>query len=430
MEKKTAKNKKEHKSLGKLFYNDKFIMIFSALTAFILWIVVSTTSQESIVSTITDIPISLPELSDELTFFNTEDLTAEVRISGNALIVSTVSKSDIYITAADVSEITSPGEYTINLVPKKSSIKSDFNFDTSPTPSSITVYVDRYTEKEFAITNQVNIQSVAENCYASSPTLSQQTVTISGAESIINEIAEVAAVYTFSDTLSSTTTQSVPIVLYDANHRIIQSEYIKMNVEVTTVTIPILETKRVPVEVEYVNVPESVILDSSWVNVSPTEVYIAAPKDVIDNLDKITTSEIDLSTINLTNNTATVSLNLPTGCKNLDNIEQATVHFEMKDMAQKSFSIKKFSVINQTSERQATVTSQSLTVTLVGPKSEIYELAAEDITAVIDMNGDFPMGMTETSIQIQLPNTASDCWVYGKYTVTINVSETSESNSA
>lgn len=430
MEKKTAKNKKERKSLGKLFYNDKFVMIFSALTAFILWIAVSTTSQESIASTITDIPISLPELSNELTFFNTEDLTAEVRITGNALIVSTVSKSDIYITAADVSEITSPGEYTINLVPKKSSIKSDFNFDTSPTPSSVTVYVDRYTEREFAITNQVTIQSVAENRYASSPTLSQQTVTISGAESIINEIAEVVAVYTFSDTLSSTTTQSVPIVLYDANHRIIQSEYIKTNVENITVTIPIMETKRVPVEVEYVNVPEGLTLDSSWVNVSPTEIYIAAPEDVTGSLDKITTSEIDLSTINLANNTANVTLNIPTGCKNLDNIEQATVQFDMTNMAQKSFSIKKFSVINQTPERQATVTSQSLTITLVGPKSEIYALNTEDITAVIDMNSDFPMGLTEASIQIQLPDTASNCWVYDNYTVTINVSETSNPNGA
>ncbi|MGN0536579.1 MAG: YbbR-like domain-containing protein [Acutalibacteraceae bacterium] len=428
MEKKTAKNKKEHKNLGKLFYNDKFVMIFSALTAFILWIVVSTTSQESIVSTVTGIPISLPELSNELTFFNTEDLTAEVRISGNALIVSTISKSDIYVTAADVSEITSPGEYTINLVPKKGSIKSDFNFDTAPTPSSVTVYVDRYTEKEFAITNQVSIQSVAENCYASSSTLSQQTVTISGAESIINEIAEVAAVYTFPDTLYSTTTQTVPIVLYDANHRIIQSEYIKMNIESTTVTIPILETKRVPIEVKYINVPESVILDSSWVSVSPSELYIAAPEDVIGNLDKITTSEIDLSTINLSNNNITVPINLPTGCKNLDSIEQVTVQFDMKDMAQKSFSIESFSVINQTSERQATVRSKSLTVTLVGPKSEIYELKSEDITAVIDMNSDFPMGLTEAPVQIKLPNNASDCWVYNKYTVTINVSETGSTN--
>ncbi len=425
MKKKTAKNKKEHRSLGKLFYNDKFVMIFSALTAFILWIVVSTNSQESITTTITNIPVSLPPLSNELTFFNTEELTAEVRITGNALIVSTVSNSDIYVTAADVSEITSPGEYTINLIPKKSSIKSDFNFDSSPTPSSLTVYVDRYTEKEFAITNQVNIQSVAENRYASSPTLSQQTVTISGAESIINEIAEVSAVYTFSNTLSTTTTQTVPLVLYDANHRIIQSEYIKMNVENTIVTVPILETKRVPIEVDYINVPSGIILDNSWVNVSPTEIYLAAPKDVIENLDKITTSTVDLSTINLINNTSTVSLNLPTGCKNLDNIEQATVQFDMTNMAQKSFTIENFSVINQTAERRATVTSKSLTVTLVGPKSEIYALDAKNITAIIDMSSDFPMGLTEAAVQIQLPDTASDCWVYGNYTVTINVAEAS-----
>ena len=103
-------------SFSKLFYNDKFVMVFSILVAFIIWFMVSTTTQETTVFTVTDIPITLPELGNDLQFFNTENMTAEVKISGNAIVVAGVTSSDVYITASDTSEVTSPGKYKLNLV--------------------------------------------------------------------------------------------------------------------------------------------------------------------------------------------------------------------------------------------------------------------------------------------------------------------------
>lgn len=428
--KKTTKNKKRRTSLSKLFYNDKFVMIFSALTAFVLWIIVSTTSQEPTVFTITDIPVSMPELSNELRFFNTDDLKAEVRISGNTLVVSTVTSSDIYVTASDVSQITKPGEYIVNLVPKKSGVKTDYSFESTVSPSSVEVYVDRYTEKEFSITDKVNIQSVSENCYASPTMFSSQTVTIRGAESVINRIAEVAAVYNFSESLQKTTTQSVPIILYDENQKIIDSDYITMSITNVEATVPVLMTKRVPVEVKSLNIPSGLSLQDSWITLSPTEVYIAAPADLTDSISVISTSEVDFSKIDLQNNKITVDLILPSGCKNLDNVEKAEVQFDMSAMAQKTFTIETFSVINQTEERQATVTSKSLSVTLVGPKNEIYRLNAGDISAVIDMSKrESPVGLTEATVTIKLPDFASSCWAYGTYTATVNVTDNAETGS-
>ena len=76
----------------KLFYNDKFVMFFSVLVAFIAWICVASTTQESSIFTVTDIPINLPELTDGLRYFNGNDIKAEVKISGNALVVTGVTK--------------------------------------------------------------------------------------------------------------------------------------------------------------------------------------------------------------------------------------------------------------------------------------------------------------------------------------------------
>ena len=150
----------------KLFYNDKFVMFFSILVAFISWISVASTTQESSVFTVTGIQINLPELADNMRYFNGEDIKAEVKISGNALVVTNVTKDDIYVTAADVSFINAPGEYTVDLVPRKSGVKTDYSFVSSVSPSSINVFVDRYEEgRVIPITDKVSVNSVAPSRY-------------------------------------------------------------------------------------------------------------------------------------------------------------------------------------------------------------------------------------------------------------------------
>ena len=53
-------NKLKNKLSFKLFYNDKFVMFFSIFVAFISWIYVASTTQESSIFTVTDISISSP----------------------------------------------------------------------------------------------------------------------------------------------------------------------------------------------------------------------------------------------------------------------------------------------------------------------------------------------------------------------------------
>ena len=60
-------NKTKHKfSIGKLFYNDRFVILFSILVAFIIWFSISSTSQETILYNVAEVPITLPELSDDV----------------------------------------------------------------------------------------------------------------------------------------------------------------------------------------------------------------------------------------------------------------------------------------------------------------------------------------------------------------------------
>ncbi|MGN1457545.1 MAG: YbbR-like domain-containing protein [Acutalibacteraceae bacterium] len=413
-------------SIGKLFYNDKFVMIFSVFVAFIMWIIVSTTSQESTIFTITDISVTLPELSNDLRFFNTEDLKAEVKISGNAIVVASVTNSDIYISPSDTSKITEPGTYTLSLVPKKSGVKTDYNFESTVSPSKIDVYVDRYAEREITITDKIDVSSVDPSSYASTTILSQQTVKITGAESVVNSIAEVDAEYKFDSTLSKTTVVKAPLVFYDSSGNQVISEYITSDITSVDATVPVLKLKTVDIVPNIINMPASLDFDTSRIKVSPSTINIAAPDDVIDTIGSVSTSEIDFSKINIKNNKVTTALVIPSGCKNLDQISSVDVEFDMTGMVTKTLTIDRFTVINESSDRKPTVSTKSLDVTLIGSKEQIDAITPAHLTAVIDMQqkNSF-VGFVEMPVTININSKFSSCWVYGSYTADVNVIKSS-----
>ena len=409
--------------LGKLFYNNKFVMGLSILLAFIFWLYVSSTTQEDSVFTVTDIPISLPELTHELKYFNTQDIKAEVRISGNALVVATVTSDDIYITASDTSFITSPGNYTLDLVPKKSGMKKDYTFDSSPSPSSMNVYVDRQAEpREIEITDKIKVSSVDENSYASTTLLSQQTVKVSGAESVVNSIAQVCAEYEFKSTLSQTTVVTAPLVFYDSSGNKVDTRYITYDTAKVDATIPILKLVTVGITPSITNMPDTLNI-SDKINVEPGTIKLAVPNNS-SNITEVSTENIDFSKVDLSNNKFEVGLSTPSGSKNINGIEKATVTFDTSDMETKTLTVTNFNVINEGDDQTTSVSTQSLNVTLIGSKDQLSSITSSNITAVIDMSAKAQnfIGMAEMPVSIKINSKFNSCWAYGSYTVNVTSS--------
>ncbi len=406
----------------KLFYNDKFVMVFSIFVAFISWLYVSSTTQESSVFTVTNIPVTLPELTGDLRYFNADGLTAEVKISGNALVVASVTSEDILITAADISKITAPGTYDIELVPKKSSIKTDYSFTSTVTPSSVEVFVDQYIEREIPITDKIVVKSVDEGCYASQTVLSQQTVKVTGAKSVVDSIEQAVAEYTFQSTLSDTTVVKAPIVLYDSLDKEVKSSYIKMDISEVDATVPILGVHNLRIEPRIVNMPEGLKFDSSRIKVEPAAISVALPSSA--SLTSLFTESIDFSQVSLERTSFTVKIETPVGCKNIDGTETAEVTFDLSDMTTKTLAVTKFGVINMGSEQKAAVSTKSVNLTIVGPKSKLATITANDITAVVDLSekSSLQKGIVEMPLSIAFSDKYSDCWVQGDYTVNVSFS--------
>lgn len=414
--KKTLRTIKKNLSFHNFLYNDKYILIFSICAAFIIWIIVSSTSSDPDVKTITDISISIPNLSDNLEIMQAEDVKAEIRIKGNKLIIGSVQSSDILVSA-DVSDISKPGEYKLKLSAKKQGILSDYEFDSTVTPSTITVYVDRRAEKTLNIEENVQVQAGNEYLKQQNQ-LSIDTVKLSGAETDINRITTVKAEYSSNETLTETKTFEVPLRYYDENGEEVSSQYITAEFNSVQVTVPVLKVKQVPIKVEFTNIPDSWEMPDNWVTIaSPENKYIqlAASDEVLDKITEIKTEPIDLSQISSVRKTMTVSIEIPTSCTNVDRIEQVTLKFNTDEFTSKTFTVSNVELRSNVPSVTGKLSGDSFSVTIVGPESEVNAMKASDILLYATLTeSESTAAFITKPLQISIDGYKSCWWNYSE----------------
>ena len=117
-----ARNKKEKKkfSLGSLFYNNRFILPFALVASLVLWLSVNITQNAERERTISDITVNITTENTAVGALGLDVVSGgvgervNVTVSGSSYVISSLSASDILITAS-LSEVTAPGTYEVPL---------------------------------------------------------------------------------------------------------------------------------------------------------------------------------------------------------------------------------------------------------------------------------------------------------------------------
>lgn len=421
--------KRKKIGIGSLFYNDKFVMAFAIFSSVILWFVMASTNSEDFPHAIYNVPVvinlSQSAQEDGLKVFSPTNQTATVTIKGNSLIVKQIQASDLQVVAQLASTITAPGSYPVNLTAQKIGTLSDFDV-VSVSPSQAIISVDRYKEKTFTIENDIKYKPDYKSdpaYFVSAPTLSSDTVTISGPEKDISQVNKVAIEYEIGDTLKETKSFTTDLILYDANGNKITSDKLKMSIAKVDVTIPVLSRLILPLEISFVNKPAGLLLTPAQVTIDPQSIEVAGPKETIQDLTSISLTPIDFANISPTKNTFDITVPLPMGCKNLSSIPVAKVTMNLGALTTRTMVVNNFKVVNLASDKASTVYTKNLSVTVVGPQSEIATLTENNLIAQIDMAGKENFtGHTEMPATISVSNGPSS-WVYGTYMANISVSE-------
>lgn len=420
----------------KLFYNDKFVIFFSVLVAFIAWVMVASSSEESTVFTVTDIPLSLPPLSNELQYFGGEDITAEVKISGNALIVPNVSKNDIVITTEDTAGITKPGIYSVNLIPKKKGVKSDYTFASTVSPSSVEIFVDFQREKTMVIDDMTDIRP-ASGYSIYTKVLSIQNVKLSGPASIVDSVEKVEARFDKNQALSESQTVRANLVFLNAAGESVTSEFLKSDITYVDIPVTVVRMSQAKIEPVVTDVPDH-LGDSykSYMTVTPSSATVGLSANSAAGVLEL--AEIDFSTVSKANNTFKRDILFPADWKNLDNTDEATVTFNLDDMEEYTFRVTEFVFQGLDNVKQAKVAGGGLEVTLIGPRATIEALRQRREAAAKLPLSNMPTPFTaivavtasrdslyadNCSVSFNMKKDYNDCWVEGTHLVNVQITE-------
>lgn len=417
------KNKKF--SFNKLLQNNKFLLILALLISLSVWVYMSTGTSNNTTTIISDLPIQI-ELSDEavdngLQIFSGADQTASISVSGNRATVGSIVPSDISISAT-ASAINSSGTYQLELSASKTNLSKDFQLSTNVTPSNITVVVDYLRESTFQIQENV-VYKVGDGYYAST-SLSAKSVVISGPQTKISKIAKVAAVASIDQTLSESASTEAKLVLYDENNKEISTDMLTMDMETVKATISVLPEKTVDVNPIFINKPEGLEITSDIIDIEPDNVLLAGPKAILDETSSVNLEVIDFSTLKNEKKTfPSLGIDIPTDCKNISNSTTAKVTLDLSSLSSKTFTVDKFSVSGLSKDYSAEVTQNSISVTIIGPKSELDDLSAGKITGVIDTaDSKGTTGSVQMPVSFTISGTKS-CWAYGSYKANLTITE-------
>ncbi len=436
-------NGKSKFSFSRIFYNDKFVMLFSVIVAFCIWIALPGNSEETSYAYIKDIPISVPDIGNDLKVFYMSKNTAAVRVSGNSIILRGLSKDDIEVSPDEsLNEIESASEKTVKLTAKKGSIANDYTIISgSLDPEEVTVFVDREEEVDLALTYKLNA-TIAENYHNDGVTLSKKSVHIKGAQSIIQKIKSAVAVCEYNEDLTQTTTIDAPIKFYDGNNKEIDSvyfdrKYIETDITSVNAKITVLMLKDLKITPLITNAPSSFNADNGIMTIEPSSVQIAVPNDETTDIDSVTTKELDLSKVSPGNSEFNIDLVVPSGVRLMnEDVTSVKVKFDADSLDSKNFTVNNIQIVNRPEGKKTTVNTKSISVTIVGRKDQLEKLKAGNLTAVIDMSSSESLsGSITLNANIVLDSSFDCCWPYwavsdNPYPVIVTVSEPENTDSS
>lgn len=440
---------KKSLALGKLFYHNTFVLVFSLLVAIISWFFMMATSSDRGV-TVEDVPIQVRYSSaaqeEGLEVFHMSSETVNLQVTGNTLLTSQLTANDFEVSVTlNPTDTSVTGNTLQKMDVQVQAVKANTltNFEIARvTPEEVTLEYDRFQEVNLPIESDIQCRS-ADGYYASTPILSADNVTISGPSSSVARIKRVAVSYNVESELKEDAQFSCPLVLYDENNQEITNTaglYLEMNVDKVDVTIPVTPVKTVNLTATTVHQPEGFSQDR--IQIEPSTITIAGTANALSGISEIQLDTvIDFADLEAgTTNTFTADIPLPSGVRNIAAVgdsttpAQATVTINLNGYSEMSVSVgaSNMQITNPPAGMEAALATSSLVVTLVGPEAQVSRLTGENVAVTVDLaNFQDRTGTLEVPATVTLTGSAaSSCWATGEYTVSVNISQPSAVSTA
>ena len=248
------------------------------------------------------------------------------------------------------------------------------------------------------------------------------TVIVTGPEVDVSRVDRVVAVADVNNTMAKTFSQKTQLKLLDRDGNEIKAEYLAMDSTTTEITVPVLKTKNVPVNIDFINIPEDFPIDELEYEFSKETIEIAGPVDKIDSIEEISLGYVDLKKLS-EKDVYQFDVSLQKGFINIENIRKVYVKFNLEIMKNQEILVTDIKTNGIPPLYEVSVSTQNLYLNMYGNSEVIDGLTANEIIAEVDFSDrDIKVGKYQMPVKVYVP-TGELVLAQGDYQVVVDVKE-------
>lgn len=371
------------------------LKLASLVLAFVLWFLVAQIYDPKDTVTFNNIQVRLINtelLDEEGKVYEVLDNSNLVRVTvtgPQSIVKSELRRSDI-VAEADMSKLTDIN--TIAITYYCENVSND-SVEIKGNHDSVRLNVEDKTSKWIKLESNT-IGEVASGYLIGNVTLDQTNIEVTGPKSAISQVDHAGVDINVTDSTSSLSA-NVDIKLYDADDNELTLESVKKNVNSAHMTVEVLATKEVPVEIEYMGVPEDGYMATGEVESSVPTVRIAGTASALVGISAITVPEERMNItgqsgdlVDIINLKEYLPSNVRLANKSFDGKITATVYIEPIDTKDLTIPADNISItgVPDGMEAEVTSTAEEYNITVSGLTRDVSILRDSSVTGVLDLN--------------------------------------------
>lgn len=371
------------------------LKLASLVLAFVLWFLVAQIYDPKDTVTFNNIQVRLINtelLDEEGKVYEVLDNSNLVRVTvtgPQSIVKSELRRSDI-VAEADMSKLTDIN--TIAITYYCENVSND-SVEIKGNHDSVRLSVEDKTSKWIKLESNT-IGEVASGYMIGNVTLDQTNIEVTGPKSAISQVDHAGVDINVTDSTSSLSA-NVDIKLYDADGNELTLESVKKNVNSAHMTVEVLATKEVPVEIEYMGVPEDGYMATGEVESSVPTVRIAGTASALVGISAITVPEERMNItgqsgdlVDIINLKEYLPSNVRLANKSFDGKITATVYIEPIDTKDLTIPADNISItgVPDGMEAEVTSTAEEYNITVSGLTRDVSILRDSSVTGVLDLN--------------------------------------------
>ena len=309
----------------------------------------------------------------------------DVEVEGKWYALSSLSANNIRLTVP-FTNITKAGEQELRVSASLTGVTASDIKIARVVPETVKLTFDTVAELPFTIEPKMVGVTASEGLIAELPVLSEDTVNIKGAKTMLDQISKVVAQVEVNKTLSRSESYTTALKVYDKDDKPMDLSKFILDLKEVTVTQPISKQKDLKLNATFKNTPEFYQKYPLATSISPSTIKVIGDAEIVDSISSIELDAIDFSSITPTQNKFTYAVSLPKGVRSVDNVKSVNVTIDTSGIETKTVDITTFLSKNVPEGKAVTADVQSKSVTIAGPKDVISSIDATALNLQYDLS--------------------------------------------